>query len=122
MLAHEVETILGLMVAVAAIVAVSRRLPIPYPILLILGGLALSFIPALPMVRLQPELVFLLFLPPLLYWEALTAPLRDFRTNAHPIFSLAFGLVLATTVVVALTAHALIPGLPWPAAFVLGAV
>lgn len=118
----EVKIILGLLVAVAAIVAVSRRTPIPYPVLLVLGGLILALVPGLPSIHLQPNLVFLLFLPPLLYWESLTAPLRDFRANARPIFSLAFGLVLATTAAVALVAHKLIPGLSWPAAFVLGAV
>lgn len=119
---HEVETILGLLVAVAAIVAVSRRTTIPYPILLVVGGLALALIPGLPVVRLQPDLILLLFLPPLLFRQATTASFRDFRANRLPILSLAFGLVLATAATVALVAHSLIPGLPWSAAFVLGAV
>ena len=89
---QEVETVLGLLVAVVAIVAVSRRTPIHYPILLVVGGLALALIPGLPPVKLPPDLVFLLFLPPLLFVEALTAPFRDFRANHLPIFSLAFGL------------------------------
>jgi CPA1 family monovalent cation:H+ antiporter len=118
----EVEIVLGLLVAVAALVALARKIKVPYPVMLVLGGLGLALVPGLPDIRLQPELVFLLFLPPLLYWESLTAPLRDFRANARLIFLLAIGLVLATTCVVALVAHAVIPGLPWPAAFVLGAV
>jgi Na+/H+ antiporter len=119
---HEVEVILGLLVAVAILVTISRKLSVPYPVPLVLGGLALALIPGLPTVELKPELTFLLFLPPLLYREAITAPLRDFRANARPILSLAIGLVLATTCAVAWVAHTLMPGMSWPAAFVLGAV
>lgn len=71
---------------------------------------------------LPPELVLLVFLPPLLYWEAVTAPTSEFRREALRIFQLAFGLVIATTVVVAWTAHTLIPGMTWAVAFVLGAI
>src|SRR5215212_4489353 len=92
-----------------------------YPILLVLGGLALGFVPGLPAVELDPELVFLLFLPPLLYYEALFTSWRDFRFNLRPILLLAVGLVLMTTVVVAAVAH-WVAGLPWGAAFVLGAI
>jgi CPA1 family monovalent cation:H+ antiporter len=119
---HEIEIILGLLVAVAVLVTVSRRTAVPYPVLLVVGGLALALVPGLPALRLDPEIVFLLFLPPLLYWESLTAPLSEFRKNARPIFLLAVGLVLVTTVLVAVVAHALIHGLTWPAAYVLGAV
>ncbi|HZT40643.1 MAG TPA: Na+/H+ antiporter [Chthonomonadaceae bacterium] len=122
MVAREVEILMGLLVAVAALVTLSRRTWIPYPVWLVLGGLALAFIPGVPAIAMRPEIVFLVFLPPLLFRESINAPLSDFKTNARSIFSLAVGLVLATTVVVAWVAHRLIPGMTWPAAFVLGAV
>jgi NhaP-type Na+/H+ or K+/H+ antiporter len=117
----QLEIILGLLVAVAALATLATRLKIPYPILLVLGGSALGFVPQLPRVELDPELVFLLFLPPLLYVSALFTSWRDFRANVRPISLLAIGLVLMTTFVVAAVVHAVIR-LPWPAAFVLGAI
>lgn len=122
MVAHEVEILMGLLVAVAALVTLSRRTWIPYPVWLVLGGLALAFIPGVPTIAMRPEIVFLVFLPPLLYRESLNAPLRAFRANVRAIFSLAVGLVLVSTVIAAWVAHRMIPGMPWPAAFVLGAV
>jgi monovalent cation/hydrogen antiporter len=119
---HEFELVLALLVPVAALVALARRIQIPYPILLVVGGLVLGFIPGLPRVELAPEIVFLVFLPPILYAAAWLTSWRDFRANLRPITLLAFGLVLATTGIVAVVAHALIPGLGWPAAFVLGAI
>jgi CPA1 family monovalent cation:H+ antiporter len=116
-----VEILLGLLVAVTALVTIARKLAIPYPILLILGGLVLGFIPHLPSVVLDPDLVFLIFLPPLLYWDALTTPIRDLRTNLRSILLLAIGLVVTTMTVVGVVAHFAI-GLPWPVAFVLGAI
>ena len=117
----QIEIILGLLVAVAALATLATRLKVPYPILLVIGGSVLGFVPKLPPVELDPELVFLLFLPPLLYVSALFTSWRDFRANVRPITLLAVGLVLATTFVVAAVAHATI-GLPWTAAFVLGAI
>lgn len=119
---HEVELVLGLLVAVAALVTLASRFNLPYPILLVAGGLVLGFIPGLPRVALEPDLIFLLFLPPLLYRDALTTSWRDFRDDLHKIFLLAFGLVLATTLAVGVVAHAVVPGLPWAVAFVLGAI
>ncbi len=120
-----ITLVLVLLVAVIALVTVARKANIPYPILLVLGGLALGFahLPGTPAggVTLDPNLVFLLFLPPLLYWQALTSSFRDIRADARAIGFLAIGLVLATTVVVASVAHAVI-GLPWAAAVVLGAI
>ena len=113
---------IGLLVAVAAMLAVAPRLRIPFPILLVLGGLAISFVPGMPEFELQPELVFFGVLPPLLYGAAFFTSLRDLRANVRPIGLLAIGLVVATTVGVAIVAHAVIDGLTWPAAFVLGAV
>jgi monovalent cation/hydrogen antiporter len=117
----QIEIILGLLVAVAALATLATRLKVPYPILLVLGGSVLGFVPKLPQVELDPELVFLLFLPPLLYVSALFTSWRDFRANVRPITLLAVGLVLLTTCVVAAVTHATI-GLPWSAAFVLGAI
>jgi Na+/H+ antiporter len=120
--AQAIELILILLLAVAALGTLARQLRIPYPILLVLGGLALGFVPGLPQVVLEPDLVFLLFLPPILYAAAWFTSWRDFKAKLRPISMLAFGLVLATTGIVAVVAHAIVPGLPWAAAFVLGAL
>ncbi len=98
------------------------KLRIPYPILLVLGGLALGFAPGMPEIDLPPDLVLVGVLPPLLYGAAFFTSLRDLRANVRPVGLLSVGLVLLTMVVVAVVAHALVPGLPWAAAFVLGAV
>ncbi len=120
-MAHVIETVLGLMVAVAIVAVLARRLQVPYPILLVIGGLGLALIPGLPRVRLNPELVFLFFLPPLLYPAALFTSWRDFRADLGSISLLAVGLVLFTTVAIAWVAHVL-TGMPWAAGFVLGAI
>jgi CPA1 family monovalent cation:H+ antiporter len=117
----QIEIILGLLLAVAALATLAARLGVPYPILLVLGGSALGFVPGLPAVELDPELVFLLFLPPLLYVSAIFTSWRDFRANIRPISLLAVGLVLMTTFVVGAVVHT-VTGLPWAAAFVLGAI
>jgi CPA1 family monovalent cation:H+ antiporter len=119
---YDAEIILGLLAAVVALAIVARAINVPYPILLVLGGLALCFIPGLPQIELSPEIIFLLFLPPLLYLSAWFTSWRDFRANRRPIGMLAIGLVLVTTVVVAVVVHLAIPGVPWPVAFVLGAI
>jgi len=113
---------LGLLVAVAALLAIAPTLRIPYPILLVLGGLAIGLIPAMPNVELRPELVFFGVLPPLLYSAAFFTSLRDLRANVRTIGLLAIGLVVATTVGVAVVAHTFVDGLSWPSAFVLGAI
>src|SRR6266403_6116997 len=115
---HTIEVVLGILAAVAALALLSRKLPIPYPILLVICGLALALIPGLPRVPLDPELVFLFFLPPLLYPAALFTSWRDFHANLRPILLLAIGLVLFTTIAVALLAHHFM-GLPLAAGFVL---
>ena len=117
----EIEAILILLVAVAALATLANKIMVPYPILLVLGGLVLGFVPGLPWVELHPEVVFLLFLPPLLYVSAIFTSWRDFRANLRPISLLAVGLVLITTCMVAVVAHWAI-GLPWAAAFALGAI
>src|SRR4026208_569406 len=115
------EIFVGLLLSVAVLARVGRKLPIPYPILFVIGGLLLGLIPKLPKVRLDPELVFLFFLPPLLFPAALFTSWRDFRANLRPISLLAIGLVLFTTVGVALLAHYFI-NLPFAVGFVLGAI
>jgi Na+/H+ antiporter len=117
-----IEVIMGLLVAVAGLALLSRKIPIPYPILLVVGGLSLGLIPGLPRVRLDPELVFVFFLPPLLYPAALFTSWRDFRANLRPISLLAVGLVLFTTCAVGFLAHHFIQDLPLAAGFVLGAI
>src|SRR4029450_4290248 len=100
----------------------ARRVMIPYPILLVLGGLALSLVPDVPVVRLDPDLVFLVFLPPVLGSAAYFTSLRDFVGNLRPTVLLAVGLVLATTAAVAAAARLVVPGMSWPVAFALGAL
>src|SRR5687768_10677316 len=119
----EVEAILvSLLVAVAVLAATARAVNVPYPIVLVVGGLVLGFVPGLPEVELAPELVLVIFLPPLLYSAAFFANLHDLRRDARAISLLAIGLVLATMCVVAVVAHAMVDGLPWGAAFALGAI
>jgi monovalent cation/hydrogen antiporter len=119
---HQAETVVVLFASVAALVLISRKLAVPYPIVLVIAGLGLSFIPRLPEVRLNPDIVFYFFLPPLIYPAALFTSWRDFRRELRPIASLSFGLVLATVLAVAWMAHALVPAMPWPAAFAFGAI
>jgi Na+/H+ antiporter len=117
-----VEVVVGLLAAAAALALLAKKLPLPSPILLVIGGLCLSLIPGLPRITLDPKLVFLFFLPPLLYPAALFMPWRDFRANLRPILLLAVGLVLFTTVAVGFLLHYFIPELPLAAGFVLGAI
>src|SRR5438477_10921771 len=119
---HQAEIIVLLFAAVAALVVAARKFALPYPAVLVLAGLALSFIPHLPQVRLDPNLVFFFFLPPLIYPAALFTSWRDFRRNLRPILLLAIGLVLTTMMGIAWVAHSLIPSIPWAAAFALGAI
>lgn len=119
---YQLEIIILLLTVVLALTTVARKFAIPYPILLVIGGLVLSFIPGLPTIRLDPDLIFLVFLPPLLWAAAYFTSWRDFRANARPIILLAVGLVLATTAAVAYVAHAVLPGLGWAEAIVLGAI
>jgi CPA1 family monovalent cation:H+ antiporter len=114
--------ILICLVAIIVLVSLANRIDVAYPIVLVLGGIAIGFIPYMPPVPFPPDLVLLVFLPPLLYWESITAPTSEFRSNWVWIFQLAFGLVVVTTILVAAVAHALVPGLSWGVAFVLGAI
>ncbi len=116
------ELIVTLMAAVVALVWLANRINVPYPMLLMVGGLALAFIPWTPTIELDPEVVLVIFLPPILFQAAQTTSLRDLKANFGSISRLAIGLVLVTTALVAVVAHWIIPGIGWPAAFVLGAV
>ena len=121
-MSHQVElTVLGVLVAVVGLLLLAGRTRIPYPILLVLGGLAIGFVPGITTIELPPDLVLLIFLPPLLYGASFFSSLRDLRANLREISLLSVGLVLATVVSVAVVAHA-VAGLPWAVAFVLGAI
>jgi Na+/H+ antiporter len=117
----DAEVFLALFVLVAGLNVLAQHLSIPYPIVLVLGGLAVGAIPGLPHIELNPNLVLVLFLPPLLYSAGIFADLRALRANLRPILLLSIGLVLVTTTVVALAAHAVI-GMSWALAFALGAI
>jgi monovalent cation/hydrogen antiporter len=118
----ELEALLILMGLMTVLIAVARRGTLPYPIFLLLAGLAISFLPGLPEVHLEPEIVFLIFLPPILVSAAFYTPIRDFKRSLRPILLLSVGLVLFTTLLVGVLMNALIPGLPLAAAFALGAI
>src|SRR5437879_1059744 len=119
---QQAETIVLLLGLVAALVVIAQKITLPYPVVLVLAGLALSFVPRLPEVKLNPDIVFYFFLPPLIYPAALFTSWRDFRRNLRPILLLAIGLVLATTLAVAWIALSIVPALPLAAAFALGAI
>jgi Na+/H+ antiporter len=120
---HAVETvILLLLVLVAGFAAMARRLKVPYPIVLVLAGLIISFLPRMPRVPLDPDVVFVVFLPPLLYASAWSMSWREFRSNAIVICLLAFGLVGFTVWGVAFFSDHFITALDWKAGFLLGAV
>ena len=119
---HALMALLALLGAGVGLLVLAPTLRVPYPILLVLGGLALGFVPGIPHVQLRPDVVLVAILPPLLYSGAFFTSLRDLRRNVRPISLLALGLVLMTTVVVAAVAHMAISGLSWPVAFVIGAI
>lgn len=98
------------------------KLRLPVPVLLIVVGMVAGFIPAIPSIMLDPHIVMLIFLPPLLYDAAFNINFKDFRTNLNTIGTLAIGLVFLTTAGIAAAAHFLIPGMSWPLGFVLGAI
>jgi monovalent cation/hydrogen antiporter len=117
-----VSAIIVVFIAIIVLVTLANRLNVAYPIVLVLGGMAIGFIPGVPTFPLPPALVLVVFLPPLLFWESVTAPTSEFRAGALWIFQMAFGLVIVTTIAVAALVHAIIPGMSWGVAFVLGAI
>ncbi|MGI4853401.1 MAG: Na+/H+ antiporter [Janthinobacterium lividum] len=113
--------LLGLL-AIAIFGSLARVLKVPYPILLVISGLGLSLVPHMPRFALPPNIVFLVFLPPLLYSAAWTLSWREFQRNFKGIAMLAFGLVLATVVLLTLFAKDFLPGFDWKSGLLLGAV
>lgn len=111
--------ILALLIGLAA---VADRIKIPYPVLLVIAGMAIGFIPVFPNIELMPEVVFLIFLPPMLYDSAFNISFKDFRTNLNTITTLSISLVFTTVIGIAIIAYYCIPGMTWPLAFVLGAI
>jgi Na+/H+ antiporter len=118
---HGDLVVLAVLVGAGAFLLLADRTQIPYPILLTVGGTALAFVPGVDEFVLDPDVILIAFLPPLLYGAAFFTSIQDLRANYKPIGLLAVGLVAATTVTVAVVAHEVV-GLPWAAAFVLGAV
>lgn len=122
---HPVETfelIFALLVAVLVLHWVAARAGLPPAVALLVGGGALAFVPGLPVISLDPELVLVLFLPPLLMDGAYFTEIASFRRHIGGILSLAVGAVLFTTLVVGVVVHWLVPALPWAACFALGAI
>ena len=120
---HGDYALLGLLLATGLLLlAASQFLRVPYPIVLVLGGTVIGFLPHAPEVHLNPDLVLVAVLPPLLYGGAFFTSLRELRANMKAIGFLAIGLVLVTMLAVAAVAHTVIPGLGWAESFVLGAI
>nr|WP_067058453.1 Na+/H+ antiporter [Mucilaginibacter sp. L294] len=111
--------ILAVMIGLSAI---ADKIKLPYPVLLIIAGIGVGFIPSIPNIALNPEIVFLIFLPPQLYDAAFNISYKTFMTNINTIGTLAISLVFITASGIAVAAHYLIPGMTWPLAFVLGAI
>ena len=116
------EIIIFIMVILIGLSAVADKIKLPYPILLVGVGLLIGITPKLPILEINPEIIFLIFLPPLLYDAAFKTSWHDFKTAIRPISTLAISLVFFTTFSVAAAAHFLVPGFSWPLAFVLGAI
>jgi monovalent cation/hydrogen antiporter len=113
---------IGLLIGIVVIATVADRLRIAYPILLVIAGIAVALLPLQHRVQLEPDLVLLVFLPPLIYDASLDTTARELRTHLQPILLLAVGLVLVTMVAVAVVLHALVGGVSWAVAFALGAI
>lgn len=114
--------LVALSVGILVVTAVADRIDVPAPLVLIVAGIAASYVPGVPEVHLEAEVVLLGLLPPLLYATAIRTSLVDFNANRRPILLLSVGLVAFTTVGVGALVHALVPGVGWPAAFAIGAV
>lgn len=119
---NDIVLVIILLFGVTFLAGVSNKYGLPFPIILVLTGLLISIIPGLPAVSLEPEIIFLIFLPPLLYEAAWKTNWHNFKAYKRPIFLAAFGLVLFTTLIVGIAAHLFIPGISWPLGFLLGAI
>ncbi len=117
-----IEIIIFLLVVIVAFSAIVERLRIPQSIMLVVAGLIIGFTPKLPNMVLQPDVVFLIFLPPLLFTAAWKLSWNDIKAEKRSVISLATGLVFFTTVAIAVVAHYFIPGFSWQLGFLLGAV
>jgi monovalent cation/hydrogen antiporter len=118
----DVEFLIAVLFAAAVLVRLADLISIPYPIVLVVGGIAIGFVPGVPAIKLQPDAIFLVFLPPLLQSAGFNASPQELRAATAQLISLTFALVLVTMSVVAIVAHAVIDGMSWQAAFVLGAI
>lgn len=118
----QIESLLILMLAAALLVRLAEYGNVPAPIVLVLGGLGIAFVPGLPTIELDPDAIFLLFLPPLVFAAAWRTSPRELRTVLRPLAVLSVGLVFLTAAAVAVVAHALVPDLGWAEAAVLGAI
>lgn len=118
----ELEFLFVLLIAAALLVRLADVVRLPYPIVLLLGGSGIGLLPGLPDVKLDPDVVFLVFLPPLLTSAGFAMSPRELRAERRPLAFLVLGVVAATVVAVAVVAHALVDGLSWAAAFTLGAI
>lgn len=116
------EIVIFLMTILIVLSAFTDKIKLPYPILLVFIGLIIGFVPFLPNLSLDPEIVFVIFLPPLLFDAAFKTSWLDFKKEIRPISTLAISLVFFTTVTVAIVAHYIIPGFSWPLSFLLGAI
>jgi monovalent cation/hydrogen antiporter len=114
--------VIFIMAVMIGLSALADRVKIPYPVLLIIAGIGVGFVPSLPNISLDPEIVFLVFLPPLLYDAAFNISATEFKTNINTISTLAISLVFITASGIAVIAHYLVPGMTWPLSFVLGAI
>lgn len=114
--------IIFILAVVIGLSAFADKLKVPYPILLVIVGVEIGFIPTMAEIEINPEIIFLLFLPPLLYDASFNISSKDFKTNLHTITTLAIWLVFLTTIAIAVVAYYLIPEMTWPLAFVLGAI
>src|SRR3712207_34086 len=119
---NNIETVLLLVMAAAVLVRLADVVRVPTPIVLVLGGLGLALVPGLPEVLLPPDVVFLVFLPPLLHAAAWGSSATELRAVLRPLALLSIGLVFMTAAAVAVVAHAVVPEMSWAAAAVLGAV
>ena len=119
---ENMATVIILLAVVTVLAEITDKIKIPYPILLVLAGIGIGLFPGLPHISLHPDVVFLIFLPPVLYAAAWTTSWIDFKKAKRPITLLATGCVIFTTCAVAWIAHIFIPGFGWPEAFVLGAI
>ena len=119
---HAFEWIIGLLVGAMLLSALARRLGVPYPTFLALGGIGIAFLPNAPEWTLEPELALALFVAPVLLDAAFDTSLRDLRDNWLPVATLVLVAVGATTAAVAIVAQWLVPDMPWAAAIALGAI